>query len=163
MEPVIRQAEDRDRHVVLAIARDLVQAADTYAFDAGMSDDALWQYWHPDFGGQGFVAEVDGEVVGVFVIKRNHQGPASHIANASYVVRNNQRGKGIGAAMGKASLRLARDMGFRAMQFNIVLVTNQPAIRVWQRLGFQIMGTIPDGFRSPDGRYVDFHIMHRRL
>ncbi len=160
----IRPIADQDRAEVLEIARELVTAADTYAFEPDIDDESLWRYWNPqEPRSGGYVASMGQKVVGVFVIKPNHPGPAGHVANASYAVGVRARGRGVGRQMGEASLRCAVELGYLAMQFNIVISTNQAAIRLWESMGFQIVGTIPRGFRHKDGRLVDHHIMHRSL
>lgn len=159
----IRKAEARDRPAVLEIARELVNAADTYAYDPDISDEALWEYWAPPAPGQGFVASIEGAVRGCFVIRPNHPGPASHIANASYAVHSAARGQGLGRQLGEASLVEAKAAGYRAMQFNIVISTNTAAVKLWKSLGFEVIGTVPEGFSLPDGRLVDHLIMYRRL
>lgn len=159
----IRPTGEADRASVLHIARELVRSADTYAYDPDIDDDALWAYWCPPFAGEGFVAELDDAVVGMFVIRPNNPGPGSHVANASYAVRADVRGIGLGRQMGEASLRLAIDLGYRAMQFNTVVSTNASAVRLWRSLGFRIVGTVPDGFCLPDGRTVAHYVMHRSL
>ena len=145
------------------MARELVNAADTYALDPNMTDDDHWRFWAPKAPARGFVAESGSRVVGMFVIRPNQQGPGSHVANGAYAVSENARGRGVGRAMAEFSLDAARSMGFHAMQFNIVVSTNVAAIRLWESIGFQIIGTVNDGFRSPEGEFVDFHIMHRML
>lgn len=159
----VRRAAEADRASVLHIARELVRVADTYAYDPSISDDALWEYWSPSGPGDGFVAAVDEQVVGMFVIRPNHPGPGAHVANASYAVRADVRGIGLGRQMGEASLGIAADLGYRAMQFNAVVSTNEHAVRLWRSLGFRVVGSIPDGFRLPDGNYVPHHIMYRVL
>ena len=159
----IRRVADEDREAVLDIARELVRAGETYAFDADMPDEELWRYWSPLERGQGFVAVSEARLVGAFVLRRNQAGPGSHVGNASYVVRADARGLGVGRRMGEASLELATELGFRALQFNCVVSTNRGALRLWESLGFEIVGTIPEGFRLPDGRLVAHHIMHRKL
>ncbi|MEZ5282728.1 MAG: GNAT family N-acetyltransferase [Acidimicrobiales bacterium] len=159
----VRRATPADRPSVVAIARELVSAADTYAFDPLASDDQLWQYFAPDSGGLGYVAEADGQVVGCFVIRPNHPGPGSHVANASFAVSSAARGQGIGRAMGEAALTLAADSGYRAMQFNIVVSSNRAAVALWRSLGFRVIATVPEGFRLPDGTLVDHLVMHRPL
>jgi DNA-binding MarR family transcriptional regulator/GNAT superfamily N-acetyltransferase len=165
-EPVpvgIRPSAERDRQAVLHIARELVRAADTYAYDPAIGDDELWRYWNPAVPGAGYVAELEGSVVGMFVIRPNIPGPGSHVANASYAVRADVRGIGLGRQMGMASLGLATDLGYRAMQFNTVVASNAGAVHLWRSLGFRIVGTIPDGFRLPDGTTVAHHVMYRAL
>ena len=163
IEPLIRPAAESDREAVLDIARELVRAADAYASDPGISDDELWRYWRPPSSGDGFVAEHEGTVVGMFVIRPNDPGPGAHVANASYAVRADVRGRGVGRALGRASLPIAAELGYRAMQLNAVVSTNTHAIRLWRSLGFRIIGTVPDGFCLPDGTKVPHHLMYRAL
>ncbi len=161
--PRIRATRDSDRPEVLQLARDLVRSADTYAFDPGIGDDDLWRYWSPSAVGRGYVAVLDAQIVAMFAIRPNNPGPGAHVANASYAVAADHRGLGLGRRIGEASLQLAVDLGFEAVQFNMVLSTNAAAIGLWQSLGFSVVGTIPDGFRLPDGRLVAHHIMYRSL
>lgn len=160
---VIRAAVEADRGAVLHIARELVRTADTYAYDPEIGDDELWAYWCPPERGDGFVAELDGAVVGTFVIRPNNPGPGAHVANASYAVRADVRGIGLGRQMGEASLELAAELGYRGMQFNTVVSTNAVALHLWHSLGFRIVGTVPDGFRLPDGSTVSHYVMYRAL
>ena len=160
---VIRAAVEADRGAVLHIARELVRTADTYAYDPEIGDDELWAYWCPPERGDGFVAELDGAVVGTFVIRPNNPGPDAHVANASYAVRADVRGIGLGRQMGEASLELAAELGYRGMQFNTVVSTNAVALHLWRSLGFRIVGTVPDGFRLPDGSTVSHFVTSRAL
>jgi L-amino acid N-acyltransferase YncA len=160
----IRPTVDGDRSVVVEMGRELVASADTYAFDSAIDDEELWAYWAPAAPGCGYVAaSKNDQIMGAFVIRPNHPGPGSHIANASYVVAQRARGEGVGRAMGERSIEIARGLGYDAMQFNIVISSNVAALRLWQSLGFRIVGTVPEGFARPDGQRVDFHIMHRML
>ena len=99
----------------------------------------------------------------MFVIRPNQPGPGSHVANASFAVRADRRGLGLGRRMGEAALELATELGYSAMQFNIVVSTNVHAVRLWRSLDFDIIGTVPDGFRLPDGTKVAHYVMHRPL
>ena len=159
----VRPSSAPDREAVLHIARELVRSSDTYAYDPGIGDDELWAYWHPPGQGHGFVAEHDDAIVGMFVIRPNNPGPGAHVANASYAVRADVRGLGLGRQMGEASLRLAVELGYSAMQFNTVVSTNASAVHLWRSLGFRIVGTVPDGFRLPDGHAVPHYVMYRSL
>lgn len=103
------------------------------------------------------------EVVGGFYVRSNFSGKSSHIANAAYMVRDIYRSKGIGTLLIKASLHIAQDLGFHAMQFNMVLSENIHAIKLYQKLGFGIIGTIPKAIRKPDGSYQEGYIMYRTL
>jgi ribosomal protein S18 acetylase RimI-like enzyme len=104
-----------------------------------------------------------GRVVGTAKMNRNHGGNASHIASASYMVDPEHTGRGVGRALCTYSLEWARAAGYRAMQFNAVAETNVPAVRLYRSLGFDVIGTLPEGFRHPEAGYVGLHIMHRAL
>jgi GNAT superfamily N-acetyltransferase len=108
-----------------------------------------------------FVAEDDGKIVGSYMIKPNQPGLGAHVANCGYMVHPAVQGKGIGYAMGLHSLDFARKNGYRALQFNIVVSTNVVAVRLWEKLGFSIIGTVPQGFHHKELGYVDTYIMHR--
>ena len=73
------------------------------------------------------------------------------------------RGRGIGRMLAEHSLQVAKEQGYRAMQFNAVVSTNAAAVALWQRLGFQILGTVPQGFDDPSHGLVDLFIMHKQL
>lgn len=102
----------------------------------------------------------DKEVVGGFYIKSNFPGRARHIANAGYMVKSSERGKGIGKLLVKASLEISKNLGFKAMQFNLVLSQNTVAVRLYKKLGFIVIGTIPQAIRNADGSYQDGCIMY---
>lgn len=159
----IRPLERVHRAAVVQIGRELVRFGNTYAYDPDISDDELWRYWSPRDHGKGYAAVHEREVVAIFVIRPSHPGPGSHVANGSYAVRADMRGLGLGRRIGLVSLQIAAETGFEAMQFNTVVSTNRNAMKLWQSLGFRVVGTIPEGFRLPDGRLVAHHIMYRSL
>ena len=103
------------------------------------------------------------EVAGGFYIRSNFPGRSSHIANATYMVRDTYRSQGIGTLLIKGSLYIAKDLGFQAMQFNMVLSQNIAATKLYQKLGFNIIGTIPQAVRNADGSYQEGFIMYRKL
>ena len=104
-----------------------------------------------------------GEVVGAYLIKPNFPGRGAHIANATYAVKRNQHGRGIGRLLGQHSLVYAREAGYRGLQFNAVVSTNHAAVALWESLGFARIGTVPGAFRLDDGRFVDLFIMFQAL
>jgi L-amino acid N-acyltransferase YncA len=158
----IRPAIESDRDAIWTIFHDVIASADTYAFDPQMPrQDALAYWFRPDT--HTYVAESDGRVVGTYILRANQLGPGFHVANAAFMVAPNAQGQGIGRAMGQHCVNEARRLGFRAMQFNLVVSTNESAIRLWHRLGFKIVGTLPDAFRHPTKGYVDVHVMFRSL
>src|SRR5204862_8184534 len=122
-----------------------------------------------------YVAKLDGlkpssskasrrdRVVGTYILRPNQSGGGSHVANAAFMVAPNARGLGIGRKMGEHCLSEARRLGFRAMQFNFVVSTNEGAIRLWKQLDFEVLGTLPGAFRHPQKGYVDVYVMFRSL
>ena len=158
----IRAATRADRDAIWKIFHEILAAGDTYALDPKMSrEDALAYWFRADT--QTYVAEKDGTVVGTYILRPNQLGPGSHVANAAFIVASNAQGSGVGRAMAEHCLAEARQMGFRAMQFNFVVSTNAPAIHLWKQLGFKIVGTLPGAFRHPEKGYVDVHVMYRSL
>ena len=168
----IRAATEADRDAIWNIFHAVVASGDTYPFDPQMSREDAMVYWFaPETNS--YVAELDRlkrsslpadrRVVGSYMLRPNQGGGGSHIANAAFIVSSDARGQGIGRAMGEHCLKEARRLGFRAMQFNFVVSTNDSAIRLWQRLGFEIVGTLPGAFRHPEKGYVDVYVMFRSL
>ena len=105
----------------------------------------------------------DQVIVGTYILRPNQSSGSSHVANAAFMVASDAQGCGVGRAMAEHCLNEARRMGFRGMQFNYVISTNTPAIRLWQELGFEIVGTLPSAFRHPEKGYLDVYVMFRSL
>lgn len=127
---------------------------------------SIQEFRHQFFNPQGKVYvchSQEKEVIGGFYIKPNFPGRSSHIANAAYMIKSDRRGKGIGSLLVKASLHLAKELGFQAMQFNMVLSQNIQAVKLYEKLGFTIIGTLSQAVRNPDGSYQNGHVMHRNL
>src|SRR5919109_1540860 len=158
----IRLATEADRHAIWNIFRNVVATGDTYALDPNMSREDALAYWFAP-GTHTYVAETEGGINGTYILRPNQSGGGSHVANAAFMVAANARGQGIGRAMAEHCLGEARRLRFRAMQFNFVISTNTPAIRLWQELGFKIVGTLPAAFRHRKNGYVDVYVMYRRL
>jgi L-amino acid N-acyltransferase YncA len=158
----IREASERDRDAVWGIFHAVVAAGDTYVFDPDTPRDQALAYWFHE-GTRSYVAESDGEVVGTYILKPNQPGLGSHVANASFMVSPAARGLGVGRGMGEHCLREARRLGYRAMQFNFVVSTNRMAVRLWEQLGFKIVGTLPGAFRHRTLGFVDAFVMFRSL
>ena len=159
----IRLATDADRDAIWKIFHEVVAAGDTYAFDFNMPRADALAYWFAP-GTHTYVAEHPGiEVAGTYILRPNQCGGGSHVANAGFMVSPSARGQGIGRAMAVHCLSEARRLSFRAMQFNFVVSTNTPAIRLWQELGFKTVGTLPGAFRHPEQGYVDVYVMYRSL
>jgi L-amino acid N-acyltransferase YncA len=158
----IRPAAQADRDAIWNIFHEIVAAGDTYAFDPNMSREDALAYWF-GAGTHTYVAENNRRVVGTYILKPNQPGAGSHVANAAFMVAPDARGLGFGRRMAEHSLAQARRLGFRAMQFNFVVSTNEGAVRLWKQLGFEIVGTLPGAFRHPRKGYVDVYVMFRSL
>jgi L-amino acid N-acyltransferase YncA len=158
----IRVATEADRAAIWKIFHEVVAGGDTYAIDPDMSREEALAYWF-SAGTQTYVADSTVGVIGTYILRPNQSGGGSHVANAAFMVAPEARGRGIGRAMGKHCLSEARRLGFRAMQFNFVVSTNESAVRLWQQLGFKIVGTLPGAFCHPKNGYVDVYVMYCSL
>jgi ribosomal protein S18 acetylase RimI-like enzyme len=159
----IRPATERDCDAIWNIFREVVAAGDTYALDPNISRKDALAYWFAP-GSQAYVAELPPiGIAGTYILRPNQSGGGSHVANAGFMVSASARGRGIGRAMAEHCLIEARRLGFRAMQFNYVISTNTAAIRLWQDLGFKIVGTLAGAFRHPAKGYVDVYVMYRSV
>lgn len=159
---MIREATSEDHEAVWKIFHEVVARGDTYTIDPKISRDGALKYWFAD-GNHVYVAEQDQQVFGTYILRANQGGPGAHVANAGFMVSASARGRGVGRAMAQHCLNEARRLGFRAMQFNFVVSTNEDAIHLWKKLGFEIVGTLPGAFKHPDRGYVDAYVMSRSL
>ena len=158
----VRPANKADEDAVWDIFHAVVTPGDTLVFALGTSrEEALACWFRPDT--HTYVAESDGRIVGSYILRPNQPALGSHVANAGFMVAPSARGLGVGRRMGEHCLDEARRLGFRAMQFNIVVSTNEPAVHLWQQLGFSIVGTLPGAFCHSQRGYVDAHVMFRTL
>ena len=158
----IRPATEADRDAIWKIFHQVVAAGDTYALDPDISREDALAYWF-SAGTHTYIAEADGRINGTYILRPNQCGGGSDVANAAFMVSASVRGEGIGRAMAEHCLSEARRLGFLAMQFNYVISTNTAAIRLWQELGFKIVGTLPGVFRHPEKGYADVYVMYRSL
>jgi ribosomal protein S18 acetylase RimI-like enzyme len=158
----IRPAEKRDFAAIWGIFHAVVADADTYAYAPETTRAEALRIW-TDPPALPFVAELSGRIVGTYVLRPNQPGRGDHVANCGYMTHADARGQGVGAAMCAHSLQTAREHGYTAMQFNYVVASNEGAVRLWQRLGFAVVGRIPGAFRHRTLGLVDVLVMHRLL
>lgn len=158
----IRPAIEADWPAILAIVKPVLAAGETYAIDGDLDAAAIRAYWLMP-AHEVFVAELDGRVAGTYYLMANQGGGGAHVANCGYMTAPEARGKGVARAMCLHSLERARERGFRAMQFNHVVSTNAGALALWQKLGFEIVGTLPKAFNHPVHGFVDSYVMFRDL
>lgn len=159
---VIRRAGDVDFDGIWEIFHAVVEKGDTYMYAPGTTKEEARALWMAP-GLATYVALLDGEVVGTYILKPSQPGLGSHVANAGYMVHPGRSGRGIGRALCAHSLDEARGMGFLAMQFNAVVSTNEAAVALWKKMGFGVVGTVPKAFRHKELGLVDIHVMHRFL
>ncbi len=158
----IRKAEASDAAAIAAIILPTIREGATYALDPDMSEADAVAYWMgPDK--ETFVAEEDGVILGTYCIRPNQAGGGRHVCNCGYMTSAAATGRGIARRMCEHSMEHARSKGYRAMQFNFVISTNERAVRLWQSLGFEIVGRLPLAFRHPTAGYVDALVMYRQL
>jgi L-amino acid N-acyltransferase YncA len=155
----IRSARETDFEPMWSIFKKVIEPGTTYVFAANTSRDDAFEYWFGK-GVTSFVAEDQGHVVGMYKIVANQRDLGSHVANASFMVDPSCHGKGLGQALGRHCLSRAKAAGYLAMQFNCVVSTNEPAVALWKKLGFAVIGVSPRAFRHPSLGYVDLLIMH---
>lgn len=158
----IRTVSDKDKPAVWQIIKAVIAGGDTYVFAPDSSEDEMLACWlSPEK--HTYVAELDGKIFATFWLKANQPGLGSHVANAAYMVSPEEQGNGIGREIAEWSLDEARRLGFTAMQFNFVVKSNEFAVRLWQKLGFEIIGEIPDAFDHQENGFTNAYIMYRKL
>lgn len=162
MSPVIRKAEPNDQDAIWSILQQVISRGDSFVFDPHSTKEKMMAYWLAE-DKHTYVAILDGMIVGSFFIKDNQPGLGSHIANAGYMTSPAASGKGIGKAMGLFSLEEARRLGYKAMQFNIVVKSNVRAVQLWQSIGFKIIGEIPEAFNHHSLGMTNAYIMYQKL
>ncbi|UCF86381.1 MAG: GNAT family N-acetyltransferase [Desulfobacteraceae bacterium] len=159
----IRPFEEADWAATWQILEPVFRAGETYAFSPDITEEETRTVW-VDMPSATFVAvDENNEVIGNYCIKPNHPALGAHVCNCGYVVAENSRGKGVGSKMCEHSQRAAISQGFRAMQYNLVVSTNDGAVRLWKRHEFHMVGTLPKAFRHQQLGFVDAYIMYKQL
>lgn len=158
----VRNAREDDWPALWPILRQIIRSGDTYAIDPQISEAAARQLWL-DAPRAVYVAERAGDILGTYYIKTNHAGGGSHVCNCGYMVNPMARGQGIAAQMCAHSQAEAIKLGYKAMQFNLVVSTNTGAIRLWERLGYATVGVLPEAFLHPVEGLVDARVMYKWL
>src|SRR2546421_5437717 len=158
----IRPATDSDRDAIWEIFREVIAAGETYPIDPNIPREPALAYWFKH-NAHVCVAESENKIVGSYTVHQNQAAGGAHVANAAFIVAKNARGQGMGRAMGEHCLNEARRLGFRAMQFNFVVSTNESAVKIWQSLGMKIIGTLPGAFRHPQKGDVGVHVVYQSV
>jgi ribosomal protein S18 acetylase RimI-like enzyme len=158
----IRKAIPLDNDKIWNIIKEVISSGDTYVFSPDSSKEKMLSFWCNE-DKYTYVALIDNKIAGTFFIKNNQPDLGSHIANAGYMTSPAAFGKGVGTRMGNFSIAEAQRLGYKAMQFNIVVKSNGKAISLWKKLGFEIIGEIPDAFSHMQNGFTNAYIMYRKL
>jgi ribosomal protein S18 acetylase RimI-like enzyme len=159
----IRQFEERDWPAVWGIIEPVFQAGETYAYSPSITEEEAYHAW-VELPGWAYVAvDQNDTILGTYFLKKNQPGQGSHVCNCGYIVAEAARGLGIASEMCEHSQKEALAHRFLAMQYNLVVSTNEGAVRLWKKHGFAIIGTLPKAFNHPRFGLVDAHIMYKQL
>ncbi len=159
---IIREATEQDFDAIWPIFHEIVAAGETYAYDPNTNREEALKIWL-HVPRQTFVVVVDGRILGTYYLKTNQAGPGSHVCNCGYMVASQARGMGLATAMCEHSQKVAVELGYQAMQFNFVASSNEGAVQLWQKLGFEIVGRLPQAFNHPSKGFVDALVMYKWL
>ncbi|HET6740491.1 MAG TPA: GNAT family N-acetyltransferase [Kribbella sp.] len=163
----IRDARPEDWTAIWPFFHEIVTARETYTYDPNLTREqaeALWMSPSTSLLARTTVAvDADGTVLGSANMYPNRPGPGAHVSSASFMVDGKARGRGVGRLLCEDMIEWAGRTGFRSIQFNAVVETNEPAVHLWQTLGFRIAGTVPEAFDHPTLGYVGLHVMYRPL
>lgn len=155
MAVIVKEYSAENIGAAIEIWNEVVRAGDAFPQEEELTEFTGDEF----FKAQSFtglaVDEETGEVLALYILHPNNIGRCGHISNASYAVRKNLRGRHLGELIVKHCIAKARELGFRILQFNAVVATNIHARNLYRRLGFIELGTIPGGFRMPDGNFED--------
>jgi ribosomal protein S18 acetylase RimI-like enzyme len=159
---MIRQSTQADADPIWSILEPVLRAGETYALPRHWTRAEALAYWH-GADHTVFVAEDAGEVLGTYYLHPNQLGGGAHVANCGYITHGRAAGRGVARAMCVHSLEYAAGQGFKAMQFNFVVSTNERAVALWKRLGFEVVGCLPGAYEHPTLGFVDALVMYRVL
>ena len=158
----IRLATDDDKDSIWVILEPMIRRADSYTLPRDTTKGQALEFWFA-LGNETFVWQDAGAILGTYFLRANQRGGGAHVANCGYVTATGAEGRGIARAMCLHSLQRARERGFRAMQFNFVVSTNERAVKLWNNLGFEVVGRLPGAFQHPEHGFVDALVMYQKL
>ena len=158
----VREATPAEFGQIWPIFHEIVAAGETYTYARDTTKEQAFKLWM-EAPRLTFVAEDDRRIVGTYCIKTNQAGPGDHVCNCGYMVASAARGRGVATAMCEHSQEVAIKLGYKAMQFNFVVSTNEGAVNLWNKLGFATVGRLPKAFNHPSKGYVDALVMYKWL
>ena len=155
----IRVASDEDWPLIYPFFARIIAAGETYAFPDGLTLEAARGWWMEQPPSRTVVAVEGSRILGSAKMGPNRPGRGSHVATASFIVDPQHSGKGVGRELGTHMIEWARSSGFRSIQFNPVVETNESAVKLWRSLGFEVLTTVPQAFDHPEHGLVGLHVM----
>jgi ribosomal protein S18 acetylase RimI-like enzyme len=158
----IRNASAQDDDAIWRVIEPAFRAGETYPIPRDISRADALAYWRTP-GHEVFVAEDGGAVLGTYYLRANNKGGGAHVCNCGYIVAPDAMKHGVARAMCAHSLEHAKTRGFRAMQFNFVIASNERAVRLWHSMGFETVGRMPGVYEHPSLGPVDALVMFRTL
>ena len=158
----IREATDKDFDEIWPIFHEIVSAGETYAYPRDTTKEQAINIWLKT-PRKTYIFEENGNILGTYYLKTNQAGPGSHVCNCGYMVSSKARGRGLATSMCEHSKEAAKELGYKAIQFNFVASSNQGAVRLWTKLGFETVGRLPKAFNHPAKGYVDALVMYKWL
>ena len=159
----VRPYRDADWPALWRLMQPIIRAGDTYPYARDLDEAGARHMWLGLTAAAYVAIDQSGGVVGSYYIKPNQPTLGAHVANCGYMVCENARGRGVGTAMCRHSEVEAARLGYRAMQFNLVVSTNAASVNLWKKMGFRIIGTLPGAFHHAEHGYVDAYIMYKVL
>ena len=159
----IRAYQDGDWSAVWNIIKQECLKGETLALSPEITEQEANDFWINKPQETYVAINQQGIILGTYFLKPNQAALGSHVCNCGYIVASEGRGQGIGSEMCRHSLELAKELGYKAMQFNFVISTNQGAVRLWEKFGFKIVGTLPKAFHRKREEFVDALIMYKKL
>jgi len=158
----IREATKDDFEAIWPIFHEIVAAGETYAYSTDTTKEQARKIWM-DKPRKTYVFEEDENILGTYFLITNQTGPGSHVCNCGYMVSPKARGRGLATSMCEHSQKEAKELGYKAMQFNFVASSNDGAVRLWNKLDFETVGRLPKAFNHPIKGYVDALVMYKWL
>ena len=151
--------KDNEQKELYELFLEIIKEGDSYPQTLPYSFEEFLNYFSPP-DSKVLICKKENKIIGGFYIKPNFPGRSSHIANCGYIVKKEYRGQKIGFHLGKCSIDIAGELGYRAMIFNLVFKENEKGVMLWQKLGFKIIGVISNAAKKDNGGFQDAYIMY---
>lgn len=158
----IREASEEDFNQIWPIFREIAEAGETYAYPRDITKEKAFEIWMQSTR-KTYVIEEKENILGTYYLKTNQLSPGNHVCNCGYMVSSSARGRGLATKMCEHSQAIAKQFGYKAMQFNFVVSINTRAVKLWENLGFSVVGILPKAFDHPKKGFVDSYVMYKWL